>query len=63
MKYAAELDSGIDIPKDKASVFAIADRFESLSEVTKALKKVGMDECGLIFGMWKKKLSWNSRIS
>ena len=26
------------------------DRFETLGEVTKALRKIGMEECGLIFG-------------
>ena len=28
----------------------IADRFNSLSEVTVALKRLGIDNCGLIFG-------------
>lgn len=32
----------------------IVDRFETLGQVQSALKKVGMKQCGLIFGMLLK---------
>ena len=37
---------------DRETVFKnIVDRFESLGEVTTALKKVNLKDCGLIFGI------------
>ena len=37
-------------PSEGYHLQQIADRFETLNEVTSALKKLGMDDCGLIFG-------------
>lgn len=38
------------IDEKKITFRRIADSFDTISEVTKAIKNVGLEDCGLIFG-------------
>ncbi|XP_052765223.1 copine family protein 1-like isoform X2 [Mya arenaria] len=46
-----DVDFGSSVAKGELHLDMIADRFSTLNEVTTALKKIGMDDCGLIFGI------------